>query len=191
MKLTWAAIIGQLLLWIGFLGGALAAVFRLEDSASPWQTIPWSMYIVSAVVGVVGVVLLRRDKAAHRLKSAESGADLDSVAGNLRQVAESVADFAACIEDKTCEQVLEFIDETCEPLLTEFADSRMVIANRFGSSTYASVMTEFASGERYLNRAWSSAADGYVDEVTACIRHASDFLAAADRDLQAARAQAF
>jgi hypothetical protein len=27
-------------------------------------------------------------------------------------------------------------------------------------------MTSFATGERYLNRVWSSSADGYVDEVS-------------------------
>ncbi|MCA9131544.1 MAG: hypothetical protein KDA45_00245 [Planctomycetales bacterium] len=186
MKISTAAYLGQILLWLGFIGGALASVFRLEDSAAPWQTIPWGIYIACAAVGVLGVVLLRRDKAAHRLLSASSEDDLEGVLASLQQAAGKVSHFAAQIEDTTCEQVLEFIDEQCAPLLNDFAEGRMVIANRFGTATYAAVMTEFASGERYLNRSWSAAADGYVDEVGDSIRHASVFLTAAERDLRAA-----
>jgi hypothetical protein len=72
--------------------------------------------------------------------------------------------------------VIEWIDDRCVPDLNGFADNREAIANRFGPLAYAEVMTEFASGERYLNRAWSAAADGYVDEVADCIQHADGFL---------------
>ena len=47
-------------------------------------------------------------------------------------------------------------------------------------------MTEFASGERYLNRAWSAAADGYVDEVVHSIHASRLFLDAACMRLDAA-----
>jgi hypothetical protein len=36
-------------------------------------------------------------------------------------------------------------------------------------------MTEFAAGERAVNRSWSAAADGYVDEVAVCLEKAELF----------------
>jgi hypothetical protein len=35
----------------------------------------------------------------------------------------------------------------------------------FGIQNYADVMSNFAAGERYINRVWSASTDGYVDEV--------------------------
>lgn len=81
--------------------------------------------------------------------------------------------------------MLELIDGRCVPVLAEFAEGRNVIAHRFGTPAYAEVMTEFASGERYLNRAWSAAADGYVDEVERSITAAQSFFRAARERLAA------
>ena len=103
---------------------------------------------------------------------------------SLSKASERVANLRGSLDDMSCEDVLEYIDEQCAPLLSEFADGRMSISNRFGIKRYAEVMTEFASGERYLNRAWSAAADGYVDEVDASVGHANAFLLAAVNSLQ-------
>jgi hypothetical protein len=35
----------------------------------------------------------------------------------------------------------------------------------FGMQNYADVMSNFAAGERYINRVWSASTDGYADEV--------------------------
>ena len=34
----------------------------------------------------------------------------------------------------------------------------------FGLQTYADIMSEFAAGERYINRVWSASADEYDNE---------------------------
>lgn len=186
MQITTTFIAGQVLLWLGFLGGSLASVFRFEDPAAPWQTIPWGQYLISAAIGVAGIILLRRDKATRNAQSAASETGLESVRRELAAAAERVSELKSNLEDFTCEEVLAFIDDKCVTHLAEFADGRMVLAHRFGSSVYATIMTEFASGERYLNRAWSAAADGYVDEVEACVDHAHTFFQAAVQHLQTA-----
>ncbi len=187
MSISTAAVAGQILLWLGFLGGAFVSVLRLENAEAPWQTIPWPLYGLFAAIGVAGVVLLRIDKAAQRAHSASSEDGLEKVTQYLSQAAGKVATLAAQLQDMTCEQVLEYIDDDCGPLLAEFADGRMLISDRFGTSIFAEVMTEFASGERYLNRAWSAAADGYVDEVEASVGYANDFLTAAVHSLSKAQ----
>jgi len=37
---------------------------------------------------------------------------------------------------------------------------------------YADVMSNFAAGERYINRVWSASTDGYVDEVRSYLERA-------------------
>lgn len=186
MNFTSQFIAGQVLLWIGFLGGAFFSVLRLEDPDAAWSTIPWGYYGVSALVGIGGVVLLRLDKAAQAVSSESAGAELTAVQESLSKVSEQVTNLRSNLDNMSCEDVLDYIDEECAPLLAEFADGRMSISNRFGTKRYAEVMTEFASGERYLNRAWSAAADGYVDEVDASVGHANTFLLAAVASLQSA-----
>jgi hypothetical protein len=174
--------LGQGLLWIGFLGAAVASVLRLENSSNPWSTIPWMMYAAFAAVGVAGVIVLRRQKQAAQRLSAASLTGLSTVLEKLQECSNKIDDLRLHLDDLTCEEVLEYIDLECTPALYEFAEGREVIANRCGLTSYAMVMTEFASGERYLNRAWSAAADGYVDEVIACVGHSATFLQAAVRE---------
>lgn len=174
------SIIGQVLLWVGFLGAALAAVFRLELSEHPWQTISWPIYLAWMVVGWAGVAVLRYHRASLRKQLSFSQIGSESILEKLRRCS-SVFDerLAGRIHELTCEQVLEVIDADLAPLMADFADDSKVMTFYFGTAAYTEIMTEFACGERYLNRAWSAAADGYVDEVTKSVQIAGDFLKAA------------
>lgn len=177
------AILGQILLWIGFLGGSLACVFQLEKEDDKWSTIPWGMYAAGAVIGIVGVVLIRKDRASKSAASADSESDFETVRDSLGRVAEKMSGLCEKLDKMTCEDVLTYIDEQCVPPCAEFADGRQVLVNRFGTAVFAAVMTEFASGERYMNRAWSASADGYVDEVEKSLEYARGFFDAAVKEL--------
>jgi hypothetical protein len=48
---------------------------------------------------------------------------------------------------------------------------------------YAELMDRFAAGERQINRAWSAAADGYLDEATRCLSNVPAMLAEAEQKL--------
>ncbi len=72
--------------------------------------------------------------------------------------------------------VLRCIDDECTEPFADFADARQALVKRFGLEVYADVMTEFASAERYVNRSWSAAADGYVDEVASSLARANQHL---------------
>lgn len=185
--MTGRPLIGQLLLWAGFLGAAYATVCRLDRPEAIWDSIPWGGYGVSVAVGMAGVLVLRRERQMRRLLSADSSADLESVIAHLSSLRDLVDELGSRIDAMTCEQVLEYVDDRCVPRFADFADARMVIANRFGTAVYAEVMTEFAAGERYLNRGWSAAADGYVDEVERCVQASRQFIDAAAERLLAAR----
>lgn len=171
---------GQLLLWIGFFGAAFCTVYSLENEGSPWQTIHWPVYLALMAVGWGGVAILRMGRSAQRKKVAESSVGLESVLEKLKECSTQLDSLLACrIDQLTCEEVLEITDSKLVPVMAAFAEDRMIIHHRLGTNAYSAIMTEFASGERYLNRAWSAAADGYVDEVKDSVQHASTFLRAA------------
>lgn len=177
------AILGQILLWVGFLGGSLACVFQLEKEDDKWSTIPWGMYSAGAAIGIVGVVLLRKDRASKSAASAGSESDFELVRDSLESVAKRMATLCEKLDEMTCEDVLTYIDEQCVAPCADFADGRQLLVNRYGTAVFAAVMTEFASGERYMNRAWSASADGYVDEVEKSLNYARRFFEAAVNEL--------
>ena len=174
-------IIGQILMWSGFLGGAFCAVLRAGPpegaaSGSGWSTIPWLWYLLSVTGGVVGVILLRVAASKDKQDDGVTEFEYSTVQRSLEEVSSVVARMCSqAVSDPRV--VVSVIDNECLEPLADFANARQALVKRFGMTIYADVMTEFASAERFLNRAWSAAADGYVDEVEDCLDRANSHLA--------------
>lgn len=183
---------GQVFLWFGFFGAAFCTVYSLENESSPWQTISWPAYLALMAVGWAGVVILRAGRSAQRRKVATSSVGLEAVLEKLQDCSTQLDSLLARpIDELTCEEVLEITDSQLAPLMAAFVDDRTILLHRLGTRAYSAIMTEFASGERYLNRAWSAAADGYVDEVKDSVQHASTFLRAAVHQANVALAETY
>lgn len=60
-----------------------------------------------------------------------------------------------------------------------FIDARPRLVNRMGLGRYAGLMDSFAAGERQINRAWSTAADGFYEESLGSLTAAAALLAEA------------
>jgi hypothetical protein len=141
-----------------FLSGAFLSVL------DPRQ-IDWNFMIPVLVVGVIGLVIYRKAKreetrAGHRL------------AGNMELLETSLANILANLEqlcgrgdDLPVYDARFEIDRLFREDLNNFADARESMVHVFGIQNYADVMSNFAAGERYINRVWSASTDGYVDEV--------------------------
>jgi hypothetical protein len=179
--------IGHLLLWAGFLSAAFASLCRLEQADSKWMTVPWTWYGLSMLVGSVGVVLLRNARRQADTDHERTDVEYSVIQRSLDTVASIVGRLSENRQHVPSE-VLRCIDDQCALPLSEFADARQALVKRFGLKVYADVMTEFASAERYVNRTWSAAADGYVDEVAASLdranyhlQNARELLLAAER----------
>jgi hypothetical protein len=168
-------LMGHLLLWAGFLAAAFASVCRLENADSKWQTIPWVWYGLSMIVGIVGIVLLRNANLEADADDERTGVEYSVVQRSLDTVASIVSGLSET-RPQIPSEVLRCIDDQCAQPLSDFADARQALVKRFGLKVYADVMTEFASAERYVNRTWSAAADGYVDEVAASLDRANHHL---------------
>jgi hypothetical protein len=149
---------GYVLLVIGFLAGAY---FASTDADST----DWGWFVPAAALAAAGVVLIKR--------SARAGATASHVLeGNRRDLAESLTRICDNLEqlhrdrDAIPSHAMRFeIDRLFRDDLMRFVDARQSLSHLYGLQVYADVMSEFAAGERYLNRVWSASADNYVDEV--------------------------
>lgn len=180
-------IFGHVLLWSGFLSGALLAVRRTEVEDDPWSTISWPAYAVALSVAVAGVVLLRSTKRTARLGSERHAADVDQLDAALDRLHKQLRLWQLGKDKPGVYDVHGQIDELLSPDLALFAELRESLIDSFGLQEYAGIMTHFALAERTINRMWSASADGYVDEVNASLDRAVAHLETAIERLRAAR----
>ena len=141
-----------------FLAGSFISVL------DPRQ-VNWSWLVPALLNGVVGLWLSR--KAHHEETRAGS-----KLAGNIDILGKSLDNILARLEllSKNKEELPTYearfeIDRLFRDDLANFADARESMVHVFGMQNYADVMSNFAAGERYINRVWSASTDGYVDEV--------------------------
>ena len=202
--------IGQVLLWVGFLSGSLATVyyapsegvgfmkamtsdealekdFELPDlqgvvvPEEGWHLIPWVWYGVSVVFCVVGIVVFKRAANPEQQAEQEAMLSLVDLSTRLTQLIGNLEGMIESIDELPPSQITARIDEQLADDFREFADGRNLITTEYGLDVFADVMTQFASGERSVNRAWSAAADGYIDEAETCLKRGRDMLQEAQR----------
>lgn len=175
---------GHLLLWIGFLGGSFVAVRSTEVADDPWSTIAWPYFIGALSIGVVGVFLLRRTARATAAGTGGRAKRLDELTGMVQQLTERLSTYREQWKVGDVYETHRWIDAHLAELLAEFADHRQVIARTCGLRAYGQIMTDFAQGERQINRAWCASSDGYADEVDRCLFAAQESFAAAASRLE-------
>ncbi|MEM1068878.1 MAG: hypothetical protein AAGG48_31130 [Planctomycetota bacterium] len=183
--------LGHVLMWGGFLAASFVSLSQVEPSAvvdptvppeeqevvevNKWATINWPLYAATMAVGVVGIVILRATRQQLEGDEETQEAEYSVLQDRLQVIQEAVNEMAGQSSYDPAE-ILHRIDDQCAEPLADFADARKSLIRRYGMSVYAEVMTEFASAERYINRCWSAAADGYVDEVRDCLQRAKHHL---------------
>jgi len=148
-----------ILLVIGsFLAGSFIAVLDPRE-------VDWSWLVPVLLVGTAGLWLSRKarhDEARAGNKLADNiellGKCLDNIQARLELLSQNKDELP------TYEARFE-IDRLFRDDLNSFAEARESMVHVFGMQNYADVMSNFAAGERYINRVWSASTDGYVDEV--------------------------
>lgn len=163
----------------------LVAGFLASAFAATQAVIPWGWFVPTVALAAVAVILIKRVAKTH--------ARSDQVlSGNKRDLEESIDNIVTNLTQlrankttiPTFEMRLE-IDKLFRDDLMRFADAREALTHLYGLQAYADIMSEFAAGERYINRVWSASADGYVDEVMAYIDRAHDQFTHAQQRLRA------
>jgi ElaB/YqjD/DUF883 family membrane-anchored ribosome-binding protein len=178
-------ILGQVLLWAGFLGASVATVLNLEEpKPNQWLTIPWLYYGIAMAVGIVGVVLLRKAAKEETEDSNRIQAEYQTLTSSLDQLLACMGELRSQVAIAEPGDVTAYIDDNLVELFADFGDARNALIQQFGLSGFADVMTQFASGERFVNRAWSASADGYMDEASASLERAESHLQRAQQQMQ-------
>jgi len=158
---------GYVLIIVGFLAGALIAVL---DELS----IRWSWFLTALGAGAVGVLLVRLSQLQTSRSQETLTANMASIETALRRIIENIAQLNTEKQSIDPYEVRHRIDELFIEDLDIFVQARQSIAQVYGLSVYADVMSCFAAGERYLNRVWSASADGYIDEVNDYLEKAQE-----------------
>jgi len=170
--------LGYFLLCAGFVSAAYATALDVEN-------VSWALFAVSALAAITGVFLLKRharsvaqSEEVLEANRAELRESIDNVVRDLREIVSSGSLSGAALRDR--------IDTKLHPDLIRFADARESMVHLFGLQTYADIMSHFAAGERYINRVWSSSADGYDVEAARYLGKAEEQFADAQRQLNEA-----
>ncbi len=150
-------IVGYLLLIAGFLAAAYS-------TALDTQMTNWTYFIPAAIGAIAGVLIIKRldrgeARSPHVLSAnrAELGESLSNIIRELAQI-NGESQILSTIE------LRDAIDQKLRNDLRRFADARESLIHLYGLQTYADIMSDFAAGERYVNRVWSAAADDYDAE---------------------------
>ena len=150
--------LGFLLVIVGFLAGALASV--VDKTA-----VRWDWFIPAVAVGFVGVVLVRLGHRRETRATEKLVSNMRAIQDSLRRIDQNMTHLNAEKQSLDPYEVRHRLEELFADDLSTFITARESIAYSYGLAAYADVMSSFAAGERYLNRAWCASADGYVDEI--------------------------
>jgi len=135
-----------------FLAGCLAGAFFLVERPDEVQ---WTPFGAAVALALVGIALMRLAPAPSR-----SGGDAAHA-----EIAPALAALVAWSRAPVVDaELTRQIDREVRPHLRRIEDGLGELHDRLGAQRYASFMDAYARGERALNRVWSAAADGYLEE---------------------------
>ncbi len=153
---------------------------------STWSTINWTWYLISAGICLLGIGFLHAGRKPNAHHAERLSANLEQIKSNLADLVVNTQRLQHDIKGLQPGQILAYIEGQLHDDLRDFADGRDSITAEHGLELFARVMTQFASGERAINRAWSASADGYVEEAASCVDHALTMFQSAEKLLQSA-----
>lgn len=170
---------------LGYMMLAAGFVLAAFSTALHVQLTDWKLFVPAALVAAAGVLLVKRASRG----AARSASVLKS---NRIELTESLANIVRVLDEleaagrESSLDLKQQIDDRLRDDLRRFADARESLVHLFGIQTYASIMSEFAAGERYINRVWSASADGYDGEAADYIARAAHQFRDAQSRLRAA-----
>ena len=171
--------IGYLLLAGGFLTAAYSTALDVESTN-------WSLFAPAALAAVLGVWLVKRVNRSEAKSASVLTANQAQLTTSLQNIVSNLEDMNSAGDSIGLESLRQEIDLRLREDLRRFADARESLIHLFGLQIYADLMSNFAAGERYINRVWSASADGYEREARGYLARAVDQFRDARQQLQAA-----
>jgi len=163
--------------WVMYLGMAICMY-----GGARWPRPAWPFVAAGLVVILVGIAL-RRSAGAPTLEVEQiHSSDLKRPrrTGTLVDALSALVQGIERLHGEGPDAELAAIKDRIEELIwlgpERVGSSQEAIAAKVGFAAYAEVMAPLAASERWLNRAWSAAADGHRPE---CLSSLAEALAAA------------
>lgn len=134
-------------------------------------------FVKGVVLSVIGLTMWWKVvlKERHASRSA-SGSDASAVTNPvtiLQQLQDNLTSTLGELDSLVKSDLQARISAVIDSHVTPLAEARHRIIDRFGMSKGADILVATAYGERMLNRVWSAAADGYIDEARSSFREAA------------------
>ncbi len=168
---------------------AISGGAKVPDKVGEWpDSVP--IFLVGAVLAVIGLVLWRSAKAKEReaLVSGEGADASQDPFAFLESVQAPLAELATEIGDLEPPAICDRVDKLLEEYILPLAEVRQLIIDRVGMDRGAEILVTIAYGERMLNRTWSAAGDDHRPEALAVYPDAVAALAEAQGQAVAALA---
>lgn len=166
------------------------------SDSGPFFGIGLLLVVIGAVMGRVSAKRAAADPAASRSASGGDDAparDLGEMLAEIQSAIAELADEAAANEHPNTddyERVKKRIHELTLGAMEQVVESTGRVQSRYGMAAFADIFGPFASGERYLNRAWSALVDRHWEEAASSLERSAADLAKAQRALRDAAAAA-
>ncbi len=139
--------------------------------------------LLGLLVGGLMMRSLSKKELAEADAKAESAPAEESPEGAIAAAISTLDDLARDMADiadnrARCQMIVQRIGELQVTHLPAFVEAKPRLIARMGLGGYAEMMGLFSYGERMLNRAWSTAADGHIGEATTSLQNAREPLEA-------------
>jgi len=145
---------------------------------APWPAPAWWAVGVGLGITIGGLAVTRRSRA-RSIAEAAAGTPTDGAAqagtpAAARSALARTVERTRALVERVESAPLEAIAREIETIQAEgpevVAGAQEALTQLWSFSGYASVMSPLAAAERWLNRAWSAAADGHRPEVLTSVR---------------------
>ena len=151
-------ILALLFIVVSFLAGAFLSVLDPQE-------INWGLMAPVLAVGLAGLWMYRKIQHGETRGGDKLAVNIETLRTSLSSIVQNLEKICSRGDDLPVYEARFEIDRLFRDDLNNFADARESMIHVFGIQNYADVMSNFAAGERYINRVWSASTDGYVDEV--------------------------
>ena len=143
-----------------------AKEIKLEMPTTKWY------FLCGILCAGAGLGLWWKDIFSSRATAALADSKDDS-ANPLALLKETLAALQAFrLRDRDAEELCGQVDAILTQFVLPMMDVRQKLTERLGMNVGAEILVTAAAGERMLNRAWSAAADGDMDEALESVRMA-------------------
>jgi len=146
----------------------------------------WPVFLVGFVATVTGLVIWWKDVFASRAELQNDDSDAANPLSLLEGLLPQLRELAEELDGMDGMDIADRVEHLLAHTVLPFAESRQKLFDRLGMRVGAEILITAAFGERMLNRTWSAAADGYLEEARNSFRDGAAAFEEAARMVDAA-----